>query len=126
MVSVHRSALFALALATSFPLVTPSMAESLSAQSERVDALSRAGKYAEALPLAQALVAQVEKGPESKNLAGALNNLAEVYAAMGRDADAEPLYKRALAIMEKVVGLESVDDLMADLDAGFARLNQAS
>jgi CHAT domain-containing protein len=28
---------------------------------------------------------------------------------MGRDAEAEPLFKRALAVMEKAVGLESVD-----------------
>ena len=30
-------------------------------------------------------------------LAATLNNLADLYSAQGRQADAEPLYKRALA-----------------------------
>jgi hypothetical protein len=33
-----------------------------------------------------------------------LNNLALLYEAQGRHADAEPLYKRALAIEEKALG----------------------
>ena len=37
----------------------------------------------------------------------ALNNLALLYGSQGRDAEAEPLFKRALAIMEKTVGLDS-------------------
>ena len=34
----------------------------------------------------------------------ALNNLAELYDGQGRYAEAEPLYKRALAIREKALG----------------------
>ena len=37
-------------------------------------------------------------------MAGSLNNLAWLYAAQGRYAKAEPLYKRALAIVEKALG----------------------
>ena len=37
-------------------------------------------------------------------LAATLNNLAERYKEEGRYADAEPLYKRALAIREKALG----------------------
>jgi len=33
-----------------------------------------------------------------------LNNLAELYRVQGRYAEAEPLYKRALAISEKALG----------------------
>ncbi len=33
-----------------------------------------------------------------------LNNLADLYQKQGRYADAEPLYKRALAIREKALG----------------------
>jgi tetratricopeptide (TPR) repeat protein len=33
-----------------------------------------------------------------------LNNLGELYTVQGRYAEAEPLYKRALAIMEKARG----------------------
>ena len=113
MTSKFRWALPSLALAASLSLsfghMPAAAAEGLYAQSGKVIALIRAGKYAEALPLAQAMVTQLEKGPPNKDYAGALNNLAQVYADMGRDAEAEPLYKQALAVMEKAVGLESVD-----------------
>jgi CHAT domain-containing protein/Tfp pilus assembly protein PilF len=98
-----------LALAASLCAGSPARAEGLYAQSGKVIQLMRAGKYAEALPLAQAMVAQLEKGPPSRDLGGALNNLAQVYGDMGRDAEAEPLYKRSLAVMEKAVGLDSAD-----------------
>ncbi len=39
-------------------------------------------------------------------MAQSLNNLALLYQAQGRYAEAEPLYKRALAIMEKALGPE--------------------
>ncbi len=35
-----------------------------------------------------------------------LNNLAALYQAQGRYAEAKPLYKRALAIWEKALGLD--------------------
>ncbi len=38
-----------------------------------------------------------------------LNNLALLYQAQGRYAEAEPLYKRALAIREKALGAEHPD-----------------
>jgi len=109
MKSQNRLALFVLALAAGFCAGSPSRAEGLYAQSGKVIQLMRTGKYAEALPLAQAMVAQLEKGPPSRDFAGALNNLAQVYGDMGRDAEAEPLYKRSLAVMEKAAGLDSAD-----------------
>lgn len=66
-----------------------------------------AGKYSEALPLAQGMVASLEKSDDGRELAAALNNLGQVYAGQGRDDLAEPLYKRALALMEKSLGLET-------------------
>ena len=39
-------------------------------------------------------------------MATSLNNLALLYHAQGRYAEAEPLYQRALAIREKVLGPE--------------------
>ena len=38
-----------------------------------------------------------------------LNNLADLYQAQGRYADAEPLYKRSLAIGEKALGPDHPD-----------------
>ncbi len=42
-------------------------------------------------------------------MATSLNNLAELYPAQGRYAEAEPLYQRALAISEKALGPEHPD-----------------
>ncbi len=39
-------------------------------------------------------------------MATSLNNLAELYRTQGKYADAEPLYKRSLAIYEKALGPE--------------------
>ncbi len=38
-----------------------------------------------------------------------LNNLAQLYHAQGKDAEAEPLYQRSLAIREKALGPEHPD-----------------
>jgi CHAT domain-containing protein/Tfp pilus assembly protein PilF len=97
------------ALAAGISFGAPSSAEGLGAQSARIDALGSAGKYSEAIPLAEAMLANLEKGSPTRDLAGAMNNLAQLYGDVGRDAEAEPLFKRALAIMEKTVGLDSVD-----------------
>ncbi len=40
-------------------------------------------------------------GPQDPRLATTLNNLAALYHAQGKYADAEPLHKRALAIIER-------------------------
>jgi len=82
----------------------------LLARSARISALSDAGKYADAIALAQAMASELEKSqPNSRNHAGALNNLAQLYGEVGRDAEAEPLYRRAIAIMEKAGVADSAD-----------------
>jgi tetratricopeptide (TPR) repeat protein len=42
-------------------------------------------------------------------VATSLNNLAEMYEAQGQYAQAEPLYKRSLAIREKALGPDHPD-----------------
>jgi tetratricopeptide (TPR) repeat protein len=72
----------------------------------RVIALYRAGKFAEAVPLAQRALATTEKalGPNHPDLAASLADLATLYDGQGRYADAEPLLKQSLAIHEKSLG----------------------
>ena len=48
-------------------------------------------------------------GPDHPSVASALNNLASLYKEEARYADAEPLYKRALAIREKALGPDHPD-----------------
>ena len=56
-------------------------------------------------------------------MAASLNNLAGLYHAQGKYAEAEPHFKRALAIREKVLGAEhpkvagSLNNLAALYDA---------
>ena len=59
----------------------------------------------------QTVVGNMEKalGPNSPNVATSLNNLANLYQAQGRYADAETLYKQSLAIGEKVFGPDHPD-----------------
>ena len=109
MISGRRLALLGLVLAAGLSTSSASAAGGLYAQSGKVIELIRAGKYGEALPLAQAMVTQLDKGAPSRDLAGALNNLGQVYSGMGRDAEAEPLYERALAMMGKAVGIDSAE-----------------
>ncbi len=72
------------------------------------EALYQAGRYDEALPFwKKALkLGQREFGPEHPSTAMLLNNLAELYRLQGRYAEAEPLYKRALA---RRLGLTRLD-----------------
>jgi CHAT domain-containing protein len=73
---------------------------------QQVEKLYQAGKYAEAIPLAQRILAIREKalGPEHPDVALSLSNLALLYGTTGQYAKAEPLYQRSLAIYEKALG----------------------
>ncbi|MBI4748669.1 MAG: tetratricopeptide repeat protein [Acidobacteria bacterium] len=77
-------------------------------QSAEVEKLRQAGKYDQALPLAQQVLDRAERifGSEHLLVAGNLNTLAVLYRAKGDLAKAEPLYVRSLAIYEKVLGAE--------------------
>ena len=48
-------------------------------------------------------------GPDHPEVATSLNNLAVLYSAQGKYAEAEPLYKRSLAIHEKALGPDHPD-----------------
>jgi CHAT domain-containing protein/Tfp pilus assembly protein PilF len=113
----------ALAITTSFAAPGLAQKTDLSAQSARINVLRSAGKYAEALPLAQAMVASLEKTGNNRDLAAALNNLAQIYGDQGHDDQAEPLYKRAIALMEKGTGQGSVEiaPLLNNLAALYQR-----
>ncbi len=63
-------------------------------------------------------------------MARSLNNLAGLYHAQGKYAEAEPLYKRALAIWEKALGPEHPDvatslENYADLLRKTGRVSEA-
>ncbi|AMA61021.1 CHAT domain-containing protein [Bradyrhizobium sp. CCGE-LA001] len=114
----------ALALAANASTPTAAFAQqgSLAAQGARINELSKASRYSEALPLAQAMVASLERSRNGRGLAAALNNLGQVHAGQGRDDLAEPIYMRAIALMEKSLGLDTV--LIAPVLTNLAALYQ--
>ncbi len=65
------------------------------------------GNYAEAEKQWLAALQEAENfGPEDPRLATSLFALGSLYHAQGKYAEAEPLYQRSLAILEKALGPE--------------------
>ncbi len=72
----------------------------------RITELSRAGRYAEALPLGRELVTETERmvGSEHPMAAMAIVTLADLHRLQGQLDAAEPMLRRALVIYEKAHG----------------------
>lgn len=83
----------------------PNLAET-SSLNERVRQLYEAGKFDDAIPLAQKSLDICEQAslPDFERTGTALNNLAALFCAKGDYAQAEPLYRRALEIKESIDG----------------------
>ncbi len=64
--------------------------------------LYQQGMYSEAAQVAEEVLKVAENtfGPNHPQVATSLNNLALLYQAQGKYAEAEPLYKRALVMGE--------------------------
>ncbi|MCA6115551.1 CHAT domain-containing protein [Bradyrhizobium sp. WSM 1738] len=109
----HNRLIFSacLALLSGTCFSAPSLAQKgdAAALSVKIRDLGRAGKYAEAVALAERQVESLEKkhGPAHRDVGSALSNLGYAYANHGRDSEAEPLYKRAIVILERTVGADS-------------------
>ncbi|MBI3776691.1 MAG: tetratricopeptide repeat protein, partial [Gammaproteobacteria bacterium] len=70
-------------------------------------------------------------GPDHQNVAGGLNNIAELHRVQGQYKQAEPLYQRALAILEKTLGpnnpnVAQVLDNLAELYRKTGRVKDAA
>ena len=76
--------------------------DDLAALRTQVGQLYRQGKYADAIPVTERYVesARRKHGEDHTEYATAISWLALVYKTQGRYAEAEPLYKRSLAIRE--------------------------
>ena len=91
--------------AAGFP---PAISETIESKilDEQIAKLYRDGRYSEAIPLAQQLLALREEavGPDHPEVASASATLANLYYSQGRYPDAELLYKRSLSILEHSLG----------------------
>jgi CHAT domain-containing protein/Tfp pilus assembly protein PilF len=95
-----------IAIAIGWPASASAQLREAAALDAKVAALFNAGKYQEAIPLAQRSLAIREKafGPDNLNVANSVYNLGMLNDYQGNYADAEALYQRALAIYEKTRG----------------------
>ena len=86
--------------------VSAQSSDDLDTLRRRAQQLYKAGKYAEAIPLAERHVEAlgVRSGRDNLEYATALNNLAQLNKAAHRFAEAEPQMRRAIAVFEKFVG----------------------
>jgi tetratricopeptide (TPR) repeat protein len=81
------------------------------------------GDEAQAEKLLQLSHQEAEKfGPDDPRCAVSMHNLANFYASQGKFAQAEPLYQRAVAVLEKVRGAEHPQTALARV--GLADLYQ--
>jgi tetratricopeptide (TPR) repeat protein len=73
---------------------------------KEVIGLLASGNYEKGRVLAQKAlqIAEQNAGIDHPDVASSLNSLAGIYKALGDYAEAEPLYKRSLSIMEKALG----------------------
>ncbi len=87
------------------------------------------GQYAEAEKQFLAAVKEAEAfGSQDPRLALSLSNLGTLYQARGQHAQAEPLFKRSLAIREKVLGPEhrEVAQSLEDYATALRKANRAA
>jgi tetratricopeptide (TPR) repeat protein len=93
--------------------------------SETACYLFQRGRYVEAQPLYERVVAMCERllVPNHPDVSTSLNNLAVLYGRQGRYAEALPLSERALAISEREFGDEFIEGvgIVAKAFAEFAR-----
>ena len=73
---------------------------------QRIEELDQQGKYQEAIPLAEKLVALARQAqpPDDRETAGLIDLLAHLYEYAGEYAKAEPLFIEALRIRQKIFG----------------------
>lgn len=93
-------------------------ADDLNALNEQVSQLHKQGKFNQAYPIARRYVAsaRAQYGEEHLQFATALAWLAEIYRGQGRYTEAEPNYKRSIAIQEKTSSGEAgVANTLANL-----------
>ena len=116
----------------SYVLMRPSAEAELTAINTQSRVLFEAGKYPEAVVLAQKYLAGIRTlhGKKSSQYATALNNLAVLFKETNRLTEAEPLFRRALEIYEATFGPDHspVDiplDNLAQLYEATNRLSEA-
>jgi CHAT domain-containing protein/tetratricopeptide (TPR) repeat protein len=109
--TAQRWCLIAVLALLLWPMTATAQSEDLVALMRRITELSRAGRYAEAIPHAQRLVAEAERtaGKDHQLTAMTLFTLADLHRMQGQFYEAEPMLNRVLAIREHTLGASHPD-----------------
>ncbi|TMJ77789.1 MAG: tetratricopeptide repeat protein, partial [Alphaproteobacteria bacterium] len=101
---VLACALFVAGIASASP--TRVQSDDLAANNQRISELYGAGKYPEAIPLAERSLelTRSQKGQDHVDTAIRMVWVAMLYRNQDRAAEAEPLLKRTVSILEKALG----------------------
>ena len=96
-----------------FQAVAQALAVAPQSPGVQIETLSAAGKFAEALPLAEryAEAMKARYGESHLKYAVAIDALAGLYMSQGRYSDAGPLFSRALQVREQTLGSEHPDTI---------------
>src|SRR6516225_898557 len=73
--------------------------------------LQRAGRYSQAIPVAERILSihESRSDADQSSIAVWLNNIGELYRKQGRFSDAEPPLQRALTVRERTLGHDHID-----------------
>jgi tetratricopeptide (TPR) repeat protein len=106
LLNLGRIVVFATMLFGDPAIVSAQQTDLMNKLNKKLTELYNAKRYADAIPIAQQLLAIREKtvGPEHPEAAASRRYLAVLYTNQGRYADAELLLQRSLAIWEKALG----------------------
>ncbi|TMJ65163.1 MAG: tetratricopeptide repeat protein, partial [Alphaproteobacteria bacterium] len=109
--AAQRWGLIAVLMVLLWPVTATAQSEDLAALMRRITELSRASRYAEAIPHAQRLVAEAEKmaGKDHQLTAMTLFTLADLHRMQGQFHEAEPMLNRVLVIRERTLGASHPD-----------------
>jgi CHAT domain-containing protein/tetratricopeptide (TPR) repeat protein len=90
-------------------------AKDFSELNRKVELLHRIGKYNEAAPIAEKVLAlsKASLGEQHPDTLAAMTNLAQLYMGQGRLAEAGALLSRAITALERVRGKEHLETLTA-------------
>jgi CHAT domain-containing protein/tetratricopeptide (TPR) repeat protein len=94
---------------------------------QRITELSRAGRYADAIPLGRQLVAETERmaGKDHPLAAMAVLTLADLHRLQGQLDEAEPMLRRALAIREQTLGATHPDVAQVLASLSYVAIDRA-
>ncbi len=91
----------------------------------RLFELYRTGKYSDAIVVGERLLKEAEASlaPTDPKMLAFMNNLAALYRAQGRYAEAEPLYRTVLEKSRAVLGDDHPDTLRVELSLAVLLVN---